>query len=472
MNTKPKQETQHLPKSKRRVTALDRVLSVFGTIMLVMSLLPTQGIAEARDELAEALAAPQEELSVQSAEENAGDSGAIAEDGEVMPAEDSQAEDDSAEGTDDKTEDEVAAAETTANDAEGESEETTTDANDDANIDDQTAADDQADDAKTDEPAADEPAVEDENATEAKDAEVEERNTEKTFTYEDSDIKVTAELADPSALPAGVAFQVTPITSETNAYNYDAYMDALNADAGKKDAYSDLNTLLYDVAFLTTDEDGNTVEVQPEAGSVKVKFEFKRNQLVKDLDAPKAEDVDVIHLPLVDAATKDVATTADATNISKADVSVEPLAEGDVNAEGKKTVEITTDSFSAYGFVYTVDFIHEGETFSIAGESEILLSKLFKNLKIKADAGHAVDVTFSDPELVAVEQQEGDWLLKSLKPFTSEELLTVTMASGAVWRIKVTDAQTPTSYSVTVNFVDAVRTPTLFGSISSALIQL
>ena len=102
--------------------------------------------------------------------------------------------------------------------------------------------------------------------------------------------------------------------------------------------------------------------------------------------------MDVIHLPLVDAATKDVATTADATNINKDDVSVEPLAEGDVNAEGKKTVEITTDNFSAYGFVYTVDFIHEGETFSIAGESEILLSQLFKELKINADAGHAVDV--------------------------------------------------------------------------------
>ena len=43
----------------------------------------------------------------------------------------------------------------------------------------------------------------------------------------------------------------------------------------------------------------------------------------------------------------------------------------------------------------------------------------------------------------------GEWILISLKPFTSEETLTITMKDGEVWTVKVTDAQ------ITKDFIDA-----------------
>jgi uncharacterized repeat protein (TIGR02543 family) len=53
-----------------------------------------------------------------------------------------------------------------------------------------------------------------------------------------------------------------------------------------------------------------------------------------------------------------------------------------------------------------------------------------------------VSVTFSDPSLVQVEQQEQDWLLTSLKAFQTEETLTVEFEDGETLVIPVTDADT------------------------------
>ena len=56
------------------------------------------------------------------------------------------------------------------------------------------------------------------------------------------------------------------------------------------------------------------------------------------------------------------------------------------------------------------------------------------------------DVTFSDPTLLRVDATEDgtDWLLTSLKPFTTEEVLTISQTDGHTFVIRVTDAQTTT----------------------------
>ncbi|MDE6021363.1 MAG: hypothetical protein K2H01_10280, partial [Ruminococcus sp.] len=188
-----------------------------------------------------------------------------------------------------------------------------------------------------------------------------------TYTYEDSYVSVTATLQHANAIPDDAEFVVTPVTSDTAGYNYDAYMEALNknaaqigdskesSDKGAK-KYTEDNTLLYDIAFLAepVDEDGNAVEgskveYQPAEGMVKISFTFKQKQLEEDLSAEKAGDVIVVHMPLSDAVKESVDTTADATGISASDINVEVVdAAISVSAE---QVDFSLSNFSAVVFI-------------------------------------------------------------------------------------------------------------------------
>ena len=183
-------------------------------------------------------------------------------------------------------------------------------------------------------------------------------DSEKTvYSYEDSHISVTATLTDPKAVPDSARFVVTPVTQNSTAYNYDAYMDALNKDAdaeADEPVYTDENTLLYDMAFYYDEpqEDGSTkeVEFEPVDGSVQIAAEFKKDQLTKDIAAENDEDVEVTHLPLTDEVKDSVDTTAKATNISTDDVKVENVQSANVSVDGTQTAEFSTDSFSVFAF--------------------------------------------------------------------------------------------------------------------------
>lgn len=165
------------------------------------------------------------------------------------------------------------------------------------------------------------------------------------FTYEDDQVLVTATLQHAGAIPEDAQFVVTPVTPSSSDYNYDAYMNALNANAdrivadsdrpdGGRKTFTEENTLLYDVAFLApaVDEEGNVqednlIEYQPAEGMVNVSFVFKQNQLSDGLDARSEEDLTIVHLPLQEAVKEETATTAAATDISAADVNVEIVAD-------------------------------------------------------------------------------------------------------------------------------------------------
>lgn len=111
-----------------------------------------------------------------------------------------------------------------------------------------------------------------------------------------------------------------------------------------------------------------------------------------------------------------------------------------VNDDG--SVTFTTTSFSE--FYFTVDFHNdaEGITWSIPGESSVLLSEVFAQLNIAEDAHSAESVVFSDPSLISVKRQaDGDWLLTSLAAFDTEETLTITFADGHEYVMRVTDVK-------------------------------
>ena len=185
-------------------------------------------------------------------------------------------------------------------------------------------------------------------------------STETVYTYEDQYVSVTATLSDPHAVPDDADFVVTQVTPDTKdadgnpAYNYDAYMDALNGSETTDDStYTADNTLLYDIAFMYPElgEDGQptgkTVEFEPADGTVKIEIQYKQNQLT-ETGAEESADISVTHLPLTEAVKEGVDTTADATSISKDDIKVEGTQAQSATVEGTQSTTFTTDSLSVF----------------------------------------------------------------------------------------------------------------------------
>ncbi|WP_195979109.1 Cna B-type domain-containing protein [Blautia luti] len=194
------------------------------------------------------------------------------------------------------------------------------------------------------------------------------KNEQFVYTYEDSEVVVTATLAAPDAVPDEAEFRVTRVTPQTAGYNYDVYMQALNnnaemispdnsANGQESDVYTEKNTLLYDIAFLVdkTDENGNVIpgekeEYQPTEGAVNISFDFKKSQLTQEVEAEKAEEIAVVHLPLDEATKESVDTTADATDISAGNINVEVVSEAEVQLE-TEAADFDLNNFSLVAFV-------------------------------------------------------------------------------------------------------------------------
>ena len=102
-------------------------------------------------------------------------------------------------------------------------------------------------------------------------------------------------------------------------------------------------------------------------------------------------------------------------------------------------VTFSTSSFSEF-IIYTVDFHYNGFEFSIPGGSGIYLSELFDRIGIERSVADVSSVTFTNYDLLSVVEDGDDWLLTSLRPFTSEEVLTILFSDGMEIAIAVTDA--------------------------------
>lgn len=126
------------------------------------------------------------------------------------------------------------------------------------------------------------------------------------------------------------------------------------------------------------------------------------------------------------------------------------LAEGRISA-----IRFATPGFSLFAVTYTVDFYNGEAEYHLTGEESMTLSALFAALGIDRSAADAVNVIFSNPELLAVSQTDdgADWILTSLQPFNTTETLTVDFADGDQIVVRVEDAQ---SYRVTFNVNDPV----------------
>ena len=228
-------------------------------------------------------------------------------------------------------------------------------------------------------------------------------------------IRGKAVLSDPAQIPDDAELVITEVTPSSGGYNYDAYMEALNNISEKE--YDQSNALLFDIAFIgpEKDEEGNEtgkmVEYQPKEGSVKIVLTLEDSPLSDGLGAEKAEDVQVIHLPLEESAKETAATTAEATNISSGSVLAESVEDQSVGLNGSSDhVSFNVSSFSVFAF--TVDFHYNGKDYSIPGMSQILLSELIEKLQIMngdslLNVADVEKVEFTDEHLVTVEEVSG-----------------------------------------------------------------
>ncbi|MBR2560950.1 MAG: hypothetical protein IKE31_02240, partial [Eubacterium sp.] len=270
---------------------------------------------------------------------------------------------------------------------------------------------------------------------------------------------------------------------------------ALTSAAVEKVKEEAKTSAVTDPVVIHVDDDGNAEqmelvapeEIEPAKGKTEEELLEEKQSGSDEPKAPKDEDAD--------SAGADTAGEADAEK-DAAEGETEKPGEADTDS----TVGFRTDSFSVYAIVYTVDFHYDvdGQTydFSIRGGDTIGLKELLPILNVMNDddstevnevqtfINDIENVGFSDESLIKVIQitedttagelkekikeetgeepeysgdlgeeelagmdakklKAADWALVSMKAFESEETLTVTMKSGEVFSIKVTDENTP-----------------------------
>ena len=255
------------------------------------------------------------------------------------------------------------------------------------------------------------------------------------FTVEGESVRFPAE-----SFSAYLVVQVT-LTTNITAGDGNTYRVSVTYD---QDANMPENTDLA-VRELGDDEKEDYVNQSAEAlGTDAEDFAFARAFDISLTDPDTGDEVQPASGVKVSIALLDTdVSAADELNLLHFGEEVEKV---DYTLNGS-AVEFETDGFSVYVITgYTVDFHWGDYTYSIAGESEILLSALLEKLGVtEITAADVADVAFSDPALVEVEtikdeaEQTTDWLLRSLAPFHTDEKLTLTLKNGQSVEIKVTD---------------------------------
>lgn len=330
--------------------------------------------------------------------------------------------------------------------------------------------------------AAKEGAGDDASAESADNAESEDF-ADGTLTFEGDDYTVTAFFGKTAKLPKGVSLSVSELKGE----DYDEYLSQAQEAVG--DGKSVKGARFFDITFVTAD--GEPVEPQD---MVDVRIDYHESQALED-----SANVEGLHFTDDGPEQIDLETQT---------------SDGDESAV--EAVSFQSDAFSVYGVVYTVDFHWEVDgkvfEFGLAGGDTVSLRELVEALHIIDTGEEDIDkfiegvesVAFSDESLIKVapitedttagdlkdnlgleseysaelseeriETMDSkvlnapDWALISLKAFDSVQTLSVTMKTGEVFTIAVTDAQiirdfisaSGDTYTITVTYDDDAGIP-------------
>lgn len=232
---------------------------------------------------------------------------------------------------------------------------------------------------------------------------------ELSFTEEDYEINISYD--ESAMIPDNAKLAVKEIIEDSNKYN-DYLENAANAVFENEDTEAD--TLPYarffDITILS--EDDEIIEPQ---SNVNVVIDLKDDVL-------NTEDVEFSAVHFVEEEDEIVETSL-------------------VEVETEEVVTFEAESFSVYGVIYyyTVDFYYLDKEYHMNGGSQMMLSDLLNKLNIEVNLSDIKEVSFSDTSLVSVNKKDNDYLLKSLKPFTTYESLTITLNNDEVIVINVED---------------------------------
>lgn len=204
--------------------------------------------------------------------------------------------------------------------------------------------------------------------------------------------------ADAGVFPAGSTLEVTPISKdEASAKGVEGAIDT------KRDSEKNVvDSMTFDITIY--DADGNEIEPDNSKGEVKITF---NNSKISNSNL----STDIYHI--VDAG---------GTYLAKEMTEV---------SEFGNIATVKTDGFS----YYTVEFTYGTLQYVLDGDSDVALADILTAVGLSGDVD-AVEV--SDNTLFDAVQENGNWIIKAISPFTSNEWMKVTIG-GDVFEIVVTD---------------------------------
>ena len=204
--------------------------------------------------------------------------------------------------------------------------------------------------------------------------------------------------ADAGVFPAGSTLEVTPISKdEASVKGVEGAIDT------KRDSEKNVvDSMTFDITIY--DADGNEIEPDNSKGEVKITF---NNSKISNSNL----STDIYHI--VDAG---------GTYLAKEMTEV---------SEFGNIATVKTDGFS----YYTVEFTYGTLQYVLDGDSDVALADILTAVGLSGDVD-AVEV--SDNTLFDAVQENGNWIIKAISPFTSNEWMKVTIG-GDIFEIVVTD---------------------------------
>ena len=309
--------------------------------------------------------------------------------------------------------------------------------------------------------------------------------------------EITVTYGEDAQIPDGAELRVEEILPEDEGYE-EYYQKSLEkvgvsipetegsgevADALIDDAFADAVEELTDL--IVSDNDEEEIEEPAKKAASDYARIFDIEIWADDHKVEPVADV-TVNIKLLNAPGETEATPQ-VVHFAEDGAELMELKVKDENSEDEG-IQFVTDEFSVYSVVYTVDFsfnINGKEySFSLEGGDSTSFKEIIERFKIldkenvELFINNIATVEFSNPDYLwngkleedafagdlkekynldiqyASNIREGnilamnvhhysapDWVLIALKPFTSEETLTITMKNGEVFTVKVTDAQ-------------------------------
>jgi len=165
----------------------------------------------------------------------------------------------------------------------------------------------------------------------------------RTFSYSDADVAVTAVVSPEAGLPENAEFSVTPVQGDTEQYRGAAAQS--EAVVGEKP----LLQKIYNICFLS---DG--AEVEPQAGSVQLHFDFTAQPLTAPGDSSSGVDVRVVHIADGGTASEipaDAVVSQDGA-VESLDFSAKSFSLYSISVLAATSTTLSAKSYGSYTFGY------------------------------------------------------------------------------------------------------------------------